>query len=410
MPSVWGKDTVSTENQDLVSGNQNILRVNDVNNNLEARPAIYAMNSNMNGNARALKVQGMAEIRGNIPGAPNGTTISLKVVHSQNPFLGTALVVEGVSKLDGLVTVEDDATFNGKIIVEDLDANAVALQTTNTSTDGDARALKVTGKTELDGLVIRHTQNCCKLNEINGYGIYIGDESPSGGVNIGRSGQDVYLNADTRVNGLVVIQNGSLESGNPEDLNLYLGTNPGFTENVEIGQNGSDVVVHGNLIVDAAQGNPGRMDAQVDGANPRNLEIGSQNASADIVLGRDGHEVRTVDDMKVGGDLNVGPTNDGGRINSGGTALTPQSLKIGTLTGTADVVLGRAGRTVDHSCQARLNSNGIVLNNAAAVGDIPTAGCGFIFNNGGHGGGPAIDFYTEGVLRGWVDSLGFHNV
>jgi len=111
----------------------------------------------------------------------------------------------------------------------------------------------------------------------------------------------------------------------------------------------------------------------------------------------------------VRSDLKVGLANATGRIESGGTIAAPQDLKIGANGETDDIIIGRAGQTIDMFGQARMNSNGIVMNGAGSV-DAAT-GCGMLFNPDGHPGPamPCIDFYINGAVVGWVDANGWNN-
>ncbi len=75
---VWGNALGGQhEEQDLITpadpeeGDPAIIRVNDVDNNVSARPAIFCKNSNDGGNARALIADGRVEIKRG--GAPNPT-------------------------------------------------------------------------------------------------------------------------------------------------------------------------------------------------------------------------------------------------------------------------------------------------------------------------------------------------
>ena len=95
--------------------------------------------------------------------------------------------------------------------------------------------------------------------------------------------------------------------------------------------------------------------------------------TGDVEIGRDGRTTRVRSDL-----LKVGQENDAGQIDSGGTGVAPQKLKIGTTGQTDDISLGRASQTVDLQCQARMNSNGIVMNNAANL--VAANGCGMVFN------------------------------
>ncbi len=236
----------------------------------------------------------------------------------------------------------------------------------NTGTLANDRALKVTGKTEMVGELA-----------VNGSIIISGPEQ-----GLYTENNDTLHVGSTETTGLVII-------GNADEGARILG----------------DVVITGTLKVGEGVA-PASIDTGGD-PDPLNLNIGAGASTADVTLSRAGKDVNVADDLNVGGDLKVGPDDGGGFIDSGGTVVSPQHLKIGTSTDTEDVLIGRANQTVEMMAQARLNSNGIVMNDAASVNDVPTAGCGMIFNDAGHGNGDSIDFYTGGTLRGWLDSTGF---
>ncbi len=63
----------------------------------------------------------------------------------------------------------------------------------------------------------------------------------------------------------------------------------------------------------------------------------------------------------------------------------------------------------DVSFENRVNHNEqpVILNDATSLTIVN--GIGFIANMNGHGAGPSIDFYTQGILRGWIDSNGWNN-
>jgi hypothetical protein len=162
-----------------------------------------------------------------------------------------------------------------------------------------------------------------------------------------------------------------------------------------------DVDIDGQLQVGPANA-AGEIDSGGD-QNPQELRIGTNNVTTDVVIGRDGH------DTLVRSDLKVGPADDAGSIESCGTTNAPQDLNIGTNGETNGIFLGRAGVTVDVQCQTRLNSNALIMNDALAINDAN--GCGQVFNAVGHPGPnmPCMDFYINGAVVGWVDANGWNN-
>lgn len=247
------------------------------------------------------------------------------------------------------------------------------------------------------------------------------------------------------------------------------------TSEVKIGHNGIDVTVVDDLNVGGDCGIAGDLQvgpaggaAAINAAgNPVGmpLNIGAAATTTGVNIGRNGQQVSIADDLLIGGDcdlagaLLVGPAGAAGAIDSGGSAVTPRGLSIGTTNVTGDVTIGRAGTDViitddlsvsgklivnghvegfggnqidfddevhtnealfieaggqcdgaftfnallDIDAITRLNSNGLVLDGAAN----PAAGCGIIYNPNGHAN-PAIDFFAGGEFAGWMDEDGFH--
>ena len=69
--------------------------------------------------------------------------------------------------------VSGKSEFDGTVVVDDLDDNAVALETTNTNGGANARALKVTGKTEMSADL-----------DVNG-GLQVGAAAAAGAIDAG---------------------------------------------------------------------------------------------------------------------------------------------------------------------------------------------------------------------------------
>ena len=108
-------------------------------------------------------------------------------------------------------------------------------------------------------------------------------------------------------------------------------------------------------------------------------------------------------DVDLHGELRLGPANNPGLINSGGSAETPRNLIIGGLNVTDDVLIGNGDGVVDIMQTGRMNSFGLVLDESANV----VAGTGIIYSAAGHAN-PAIEFWTDGNLAGWMDVNGWH--
>lgn len=362
----WGNGEDVRANVDMESpaAGGRYLKINDYDEN---GPALHTINSNAGANARGLKVEGKSEMDGHLD-----IEGSINVTGAENGINGPdGQLWLGVSNVTDTVVISHD---NGGEIRTLGNLRAMG------GIDGDEGNLAIGATENTDDVLIGRVGRTCVVNSA---------------LQVGADEDDPAL------------LDAALDDEDPRDLNI--GTQ-NSTEDVTIGRNNQDVVINGDLIIGAGLGNAGIIDAQLDGAAARELKIGTQNSTADITIGRVDQDVKIADDLDVNGDLKVGPDNDAGKIDSGGTELSPQHLKIGNATTTKDIVLGRSGRTVDFNTQARMNGKGLVMNDAASVSEA-LSGCGLVFNSDGHnGGGASIDFYTEGVLRGWVDSNGFNNV
>ena len=136
------------------------------------------------------------------------------------------------------------------------------------------------------------------------------------------------------------------------------------------------------------------------------LNIGTQQRTRNVVIGRidpaDPEAHVTVNSaLLVGNDMG-----QGGRIDAALDGGAARNLEIGHQNTTADVHVGRAGQTIDMFTQTRMNSNAIVMNDAANI-VAPTA-CGIVFNEVGHGFGRSLDFVINSQVVGWADAQGIH--
>ena len=121
----------------------------------------------------------------------------------------------------------------------------------------------------------------------------------------------------------------------------------------------------------------------------------------------EGH-FRFKEDVVMWSKLNVGPGDDAGQINAmEGPGPTPRNIEIGTLNATKDVVLSRAERFVDIKGKTRLNGNELILNDAGSV--LDANGLGIVKGSSGPGGSLSHDFYVDGVLVYIIDSNGGRN-
>jgi hypothetical protein len=136
----------------------------------------------------------------------------------------------------------------------------------------------------------------------------------------------------------------------------------------------------------------GHIDGSGTPAEPVNLEIGTQNITNNVEIGRSGHEVDVNGRLDAEEHIRVGTGANDGKVDASANNL---DLKLGTDT-TRDVIICHAGQSV------------VVLGGTVWL----NAGCteGIRFNPAGHGGGgPSKDFISNGQVRGWQDFNGFHN-
>jgi len=178
------------------------------------------------------------------------------------------------------------------------------------------------------------------------------------------------------------------------------------TDNVYISRSAQGIrtIIQSELRVGPV-GEDGNVDAHED------LYLGSLETN-DVIISRQNQSTKVQGSLQVDGNvdfdgaLQVGPAADAGEIDAGGTP-NAQKLKIGTSEQTDDIIIGRAGQTIDMFGQVRMNSNGIVMDNSVDV----LTGNGMIFNPDGHPGPlePCIDFYINGAVVGYVDANGWNN-
>ena len=376
-----------------------VLHVNDVNEENDDKIAIHAVNSSDNANARALKVEGKTE-------------------------------------------------FDGRVVIDDLGADANALEVTNTHGAATARAFRATGKAEVQNgqlllnnasleeagagnlligtalanqvhisrighgtRVFGHLDVCNGVNvgpgngpgtidALSDFDLQIGAGATTADVNIGRATQDVNVADDLNVGGKVVIDDldenaTALKTTNSNAeanaLALEVVGKTKLNGAVSMGQAGGKVTVMGELRVNEELHVNDLLVAEAAACVVGNLTCESN--------------VHLEADLRVDGDVVVGPGDAAALID----ARNSQDLQIGTSASTVDVNLSRAGQTVDMMGQARLNSNALITNNAASIIDV--AGCGIVHNPAGQGViVPSIDFYIDGVCVFYVDANGGHDV
>ncbi|MBM3328330.1 MAG: hypothetical protein FJY67_02505 [Calditrichaeota bacterium] len=289
--------------------------------------------------------------------------------------------------------------------VDDVNVNdnaSIAAEFINSSINDDARALKVRGKSEFLGSINAGTNGTLSMG---------GDSAQ---VSIGQLNHRTTVEGDMRIIEEVRIGNfqgsGMIDAnGDPNGQSLKIGSDIS-TSDVEIGRSGYKVVIKTNLL--GASGtlsvgpsdNVGKIDSGGTGVAAKALHIGTGIQTAGVKIGRSGQDVINDANLGIQGDLFVGSTSSAGKINSGGTAVSPQDLKIGGDSVTSTVILGRSGKTIDFNGLLRTLGNGILLlgnsiSDTGAVAIVP--------NSTGHGNGPAIDIYFSGVQSRYVDATGW---
>ena len=342
-------------------------------------PAIWAVNDNAGGDARALRVDGKSQFSDNIDIEGN-------------------LTVDGPTTLDGGLLVSGGLRLrvDGDDYLIDIEDVEAPLKIATNAQAGhvhigkpDMHPAWADADVIIESPRLRVGQNDAVGGHIdaNGDGAVAGRPLLIGNtqfrtseVKIGRLGVNVTVVADLNVG---------------DDLNVI--------DDLSVG---GDCGIIGNLLVGAplaaaainAAGNPVAMP----------LNIGAAATTAGVNIGRNGQQVSIADDLLIGGDcdlagaLQVGALAAAGTIDAGGNP-NAQDLQIGTVATTDNVVIGNGDGVVDMFQIARMNSFGLVLDGAATV----AAGTGLIFNDAGHGFGDALDVYTGGALRGWFDANGW---
>jgi len=492
---VWGQQDaipLPMANQDLVSLGNEIIEVADIAD--ATRVALKA--SNIDG-ANSVAIEAGGQVKVTAVSDDDPASQGIHVINSSTNADARALKVEG------------------KAEIADLDADDVALLATNTNLGDSARALKAEGTSEFAGSVIVRRDDGIGTVDVGAinigteedpdlkprlslWGLNAGPGAPSARVEAMmdipgnyRNEATLYLNHDegnydviishddsgealnnsatvwvksprmrlgtTMVDVNMVKQIGHLDGGGTaeEALDLRIGT-LNITNNVEIGHDQHLVIAKGRLDAEkhirvGTNGIDGKIDANgtaklklgsdvltnhveigrsqqwtavkgplfaeehiqvgtgADGkvdasANNRELKIGTDTTN-NVTIGRiaQGLWTKVVNLFKAEGHIQVGTTAAGGdgKVDA---ASNNRDLKIGTDT-TGNVRLSRAGQTIDMFGQARMNSNAIILNNVATI--LTAGSIALIANAAGHGNGPSIDIYIGGAMVRYVDATGW---
>ena len=134
------------------------------------------------------------------------------------------------------------------------------------------------------------------------------------------------------------------------------------------------------------------------------LNIGTRDTTSRVEIGNTlvpGFLTQFVTQTQFIGQIQVGAAaNTAGRIDAQLDGAASRKLEIGTQDTTADVRLGRAGQTVQVSAPLNVNGNAFALN---ALGTLK-----IVANAAGHGAGPAGDFMVGNAVVGWWDLQGVH--
>jgi len=151
----------------------------------------------------------------------------------------------------------------------------------------------------------------------------------------------------------------------------------------------------------------GELDSGGTGVSPQDLKIGTGIVTEDVEIGRTGKEVYVKGRLDAEEHVRVGTAANDGLIDAADDA---RDLKIGTQVDyTGDLILSRSGKMTDIMGKTRHNGMQVIINDAATLG--AATGCGFMYNSNGHPGPnePCIDFYVDGTLVGYIDANGWNN-
>jgi hypothetical protein len=368
----------------LVVTDHKMVLIEDVNESNDDKVALTVSNSSTNSEARAISAYGTSEI----------TALDTGVSHG--------LIVKNESANEDALALE----VTGQTSMNTTDAGdprTWALHIVGKTTHAEFGALKVEGRTDMHGVAdqnLMSTTLCLKnASQMDGSCALEVDDAPS--------------HFNRRVHVQINRGAGEIDSGHPgeehaDPTDLKIGTCLNHTNDLYLSREGQLTEVQGRLQIDERL-NVGPADdvGQIDANNAHDLQLGTQNATDDVVIGRSTKNVEIAAAvLDAEGEFRIGPNNGAGKIDSGGSAGTPEDLKVGTQTVTSNVQLGRSGKIVDVMCNERLNSNQMIVNGVASL--TTSGGAGFVFNSSGHGNGASIDFYIGGVMLRFVDATGWH--
>jgi len=228
----------------------------------------------------------------------------------------------------------------------------------------------------------------------------LGQTTLNGGLQVGAAGNLMTLNSDANssrieapLNDGILMLNADapLETG---DVIISHPDNPGVSE--------PNVLVRSPRLRIGSENQAGNIDA--DGQDVplmgQTLNIGTQQRTRNVVIGRtDAADPNA--NVKVDSQLLLGnQPGQGGRIDAELDGAAARNLEVGGQNSTADVNLGRAGQTVRLSAPLNANGNAVSLD-AAGILQV-------VSNAAGHGWGASADFVVAGNVVGWFDAAGIH--
>ena len=135
--STWVRQEANPADVDLetIAANHNVIKVNDVNEGDDAKVAVHAINSSTDQDARALKVEGKADIDGvhirNVGAGQIGDQLVVDSMGADELFVGAYFAAGDVhvGKEGRIVTVEGTPlTLTGTVLCDKMDAHDANLE------------------------------------------------------------------------------------------------------------------------------------------------------------------------------------------------------------------------------------------------------------------------------------------
>ncbi len=372
----------------------------------------------------------------------------------------------GVKKEQNMVS----PAGNYNLEVTDIDADRSALKATNSNGGANARALKVTGKTELDGVVTIDGKTTVDGNLVitgaeNGLyaegaeSLLIGTTAGTGEVVIGNENDGVRIETNLEVRGGI----------DGTNIDLEIGTTA-MTDDVIIGQTAQTTIINGSATIadviklsKGASGGEFEDDGMIDNTDSvKDLWIGRH--SRNVNLSQSGEETRVKGDLHITGDASIT-----GSFQSRSQLILGSALRDGKVDAadnthdlligadedgdpnlTDNVIISKSGKRTEIRSTLRIgdgNNDGtidaasaanrdleiggnttrnVLITRAGKYADVQgylrmnsnelimdgtanlATGCGFVYDAVGHGNGESIDVHIGGVRVGYWDALGIH--